>query len=360
MFCRDMRSTPLMAAQRSKHPRRAILFLFWMIAIPSAARCASLEESAKELARKIAASVPANEIVTCEIRNASSLQSDEVARIDAALKMELQDRGIPVAASGAANGASSGTVGDVAVTLSENVGNLVWSAEIHQGDVSRVVLLSVERPPESRAAAGAMPVTIHAGKFWEGPERILDAGDISNGGGNSWLVLLLPGGLRMEDRQSGAESMIDIASNQRANRDPWGNLGFGNMGDKIGFFLSPRVCTLDLQTQKLEGCLADGWFLRGAFRQQLPGNDRCCAIGRSAAWQRHRNYDGFGLWRHQPISCHRCARLHATGFVAGVRGQVIRRGGDQRRTGFPRADHGVARCFRGAKGRGSEPLHWKL
>jgi len=159
----------------------------------------------------------------------------------------LQDRGIRLANSGAAS--------DVAVTLSENVANLVWSAEIHQGDIARAVLLRVERPSESRASAGAMSVTIHTEDFWEGPERILDAGEISNGAGKSWLVLLLPGGLRIEDRQSGTASTIDIASNQSSNRDPWGNLGFGKIGDKIGFFLTPRVCTVDLETRKLEGCL---------------------------------------------------------------------------------------------------------
>ena len=247
MFRGAGRSTPMMASDRTTRSRRAILLLFLMIAIPNAARCATLEDSAKELARRIAASLPARENVTCEIRNVSSLNSDEVARIDAALKMELQERGIHVAGSGAAS--------DVSVTLSENLGHLVWTAEIHQGQFTRVVLLAVERSMENRAAAGAMPVTIHSEKFWEGHERILDAGEISNGAGKSWLVLLLPGRLRIEDRQSGTASTIDIASNQSASRDPWGSLGFGNIGAKIGFFLSPRFCTLDLETRNLQGCL---------------------------------------------------------------------------------------------------------
>jgi len=201
-----------------------------------------------ELARKIAASLSVNENVTVEIRNTSSLDSDEVLRIDAALKTELQERDIRLASSGAAS--------SVAVTLSENLRNFLWTAEIHQGNTSHVILLAVERSSGNRGSAGAMPVTIHSEKFWEGPERILDAGEISNGAGKSWLVLLLPNGLRIEDKQSDAESRIEISSNQISNRDPWGNLGFAKIGDKIGFILSPQVCTVDLQLRNLEGCLS--------------------------------------------------------------------------------------------------------
>jgi hypothetical protein len=237
----------MMSAHRSTRSRCAILILFVLIAIPTTSRCATLEESAKELARKIAASLPAKENVTVEIRNTSSLDSDEVLRIDASLKTELQERGIRMAISEASS--------SVDVTLSENLRNFVWTAEIQHGDHSQVLLLAVERHSENRATSGAMPVTIHSEKFWEGPERILDAGEISNGAGKSWLVLLLPNGLRIEELQSGAQSMIEVTSNQSVSRDPWGNLGYAKIGDKIGFMLSQRLCTVDLQTRNLESCL---------------------------------------------------------------------------------------------------------
>ncbi len=206
----------------------------------------TLEESAKELARKIAAALPARENISCEIRNLSPLQPAEVARIDAALKMELQDRDMRISASGAAT--------DVVVTLSENIANLVWTGEIRQGEASHVVLLAVERT-ENRGFPGAMPVTLHSEKFWEGPERILDAAEISDGAGKSWLVLLMPRGVRIQDRQTASVSTIEIASNQSVSRDPWGNLAFGKSGSEIGFFLSPRICTVDLETSNLQGCL---------------------------------------------------------------------------------------------------------
>jgi hypothetical protein len=102
-----------------------------------------------------------------------------------------------------------------------------------------------------------MPLTIRSEKFWAGPERILDAGEISNGAGKSWLVLLLPDGLRIQDRQTGSASKMEIASVQSASRDPWGNLNFDPVGNTIAFFLSPRVCTVNLETPDLNGCLPE-------------------------------------------------------------------------------------------------------
>jgi hypothetical protein len=100
-----------------------------------------------------------------------------------------------------------------------------------------------------------MPVTIRSERFWEGPERILDAGEVSNGTEKSWLVLLLPDGLRIQDKQTGTASKMQITSLQSASRDPWGNLNFEPIGNTIAFFLSPRVCTVNLETPNLNECL---------------------------------------------------------------------------------------------------------
>jgi hypothetical protein len=247
VFREAERSTPMMAADRSTLSCRAILFLFVLIGMPAVAGSATLEESAKELAREIAAALPARENVSCEIRNISSLRMDEAARVEEALKAELQDRGIRISSRVA-------TI-SVMVTLSENFKNFVWTGEIHQGDSTQVVLIAVKRSLESRSFSNAMPVTIHSEKFWEGPERILDAGAISDGAGKSWFVLLLPGGLLIQDRQTGSASTVEITSGQSASRDPWGNLYFGQIGNTIGFFLSPRACNVNLETRRLTECL---------------------------------------------------------------------------------------------------------
>jgi hypothetical protein len=218
-----------------------------LFGIPAAADSTTLEDSAKELARKIAAALPAQESVSCEIRNISSLQVEDAARVERTLKAELQDRGIRILSSG---GAVS-----VRITLSENFENFVWAGEIRQGDTLHVVMIAVERPFHNRDFSNALPVTLRSEKFWEGPERILDAEETMNDTGKSWLVLLLPDRLRIQDIQTGSASTIDIASAQSARRDPWGNLGLGQTGDTIAFFLTPRVCAVNLETRSLTECL---------------------------------------------------------------------------------------------------------
>jgi len=246
VFREARRSTPMMAADRSTLSCRAVLFLFVLIGIPSVVRSMTLEDSAKELARRIAATLPAGENVSCEIRNISSVKPGDAARIEQALKAELQERGIGLTGSGTATA--------VVVTLSENFKDLVWTGEIRQGGTSQVVLIAVERLPENRAFSDAMPVTIRSEKFWERPERILDAGEISNGEGKSWLVLLLPDGLFIQDKQTGSANKLEITSNQSASRDPWGNLSYGLIGNTVALFLAPRVCTINLDSPSLNGC----------------------------------------------------------------------------------------------------------
>jgi hypothetical protein len=247
MFREAERCTTMMSANRYKFCCHSVLFLFVLIGIPSGVRSATLEDSAKELARKIAAVLPAGENVSCEIRNISSLKPGEAARIEQALKAELQERGILLASSG-------GTI-TVVVMLSENLRDLVWTGEIHQGDASQVVLVDMDRLTENRAISIAMPVTIRSEKFWEGAERILDAGEISDGAGKSWLVLLRRDSLLIEDKQTGLARTLEIKSNQSSSRDPWGNLHFELIGNAVAFFLSPRVCSVKLETPNLDGCL---------------------------------------------------------------------------------------------------------
>jgi hypothetical protein len=242
------RSTTTMSADRSTSSLRAVLFLFALLGIPCGARSSTLEESAKELAQKIVPALPAGENVSCEIRNISSLKPGEAARVEQTLKAELQDRGVHLARGAAAI--------SLVVTLSENFKSFVWTGEIRQGETSQVVFVSLDRFAQNRAISSAMLVTIRSEKFWEGPQRILDAGEISNGAGKSWLVLLLPDSLIIQDKQTGLVNKLEIASNQGVSRDPWGNLSLVPVGDTIAFFLAPRVCSVNLESPNLNGCLA--------------------------------------------------------------------------------------------------------
>jgi len=236
-----------MIADRSTLFFYFVLFLLVLIGIPSAAHSSTLEDAAKELARKIVAVLPAGENLKCEIRNLSSLKAPETARIEQAVQVELQERGIGLTGSG------TGTT--LVVTLSENFENFVWTGEIHEGDTSQMVLITVKRSSENRLFSGARLVTIHSEKFWEGPERILDAGEVSGNDGKSWMVLLLPDGLLIQDKHTGPVISLEVPSNQSATRDPWGNLSFELIGNTVEFFLAPKICTVNLEAPDLSRCL---------------------------------------------------------------------------------------------------------
>jgi hypothetical protein len=244
--CEGRRGMPMMGADRLSFSRRALLLLFLM-RVPSAVWPASLEESAKEFARKIVAALPARENVSCEIRNISTLRPGEFVRVEQTIRTELQSQGVCVSTTG-------GAAIDVTVTLSENWKEFVWTAEIRQGDASHSVVLGVSRGIETRGSTNAMHVTVRSEKFWEGPERILDAAAISSGSAKSWLVLLQPSTLTIEDLQTGSFGTVDVSSVQPLSRDSRGQLG-GQQGDAIWFSTALQMCSVNLDIRSLGECL---------------------------------------------------------------------------------------------------------
>src|ERR1700730_9804759 len=153
------RSTPMTGTDRSNLSYRTILILFVLLGTPMAARSDTLEDSARELAAKIGASLPARSNISLGMKNSSSLLPEEVARITQALKAELQNRGIGTTENGFVEARA-------AVTFSESIKNFVWTAEIRTFDTSQVVLVTVPRPMENRVISDAMPMTLHSEKFW--------------------------------------------------------------------------------------------------------------------------------------------------------------------------------------------------
>ncbi len=243
---------PMICAVRSALARRAIPFLYVLLGAPILAHSASLEDSAKELARKIATALPDQVRVSCEVRNISSLRPYEVARIEQALKTELEARGVRV--SPASDGPTS-----VAVSLSQNWKEFVWTGEIHRPDTTSVVFLAVPRDGEDHFASNAMHVTLRTEKFWEGPERILDAAQVSSASGRSWLLLLLPTTLSILDLQTGSTSKVDFANlgvEQSNNRDPWGKLGASPASSIIWFAVSSYTCKVDMEAPSAPECTA--------------------------------------------------------------------------------------------------------
>ena len=230
---------------RSNLSCRTLLFLFVLLGTPMAARSATLEDSAKELARKIASALPAEESVSVEMRNISSLTLDEVSVVEQALKAELANLKFHLATNGAA------TV-NLRITLSENTKSLLWSAEIIQGAASKAILMEVSRNSEFRIASYRMPVVLRSVIIWEGPKQILDATTASEAGGLTRLVLLLPDGLEIEDTPGSTMSTVKIPSTGTTTRDPRGRLDLD--GNIVSAVLPTRVCTVNLDTIELMEC----------------------------------------------------------------------------------------------------------
>lgn len=241
------RSNLMIPSDRSTLSCRAFLFLVVLLGTPIVAHSDALGDSAKELAQKIAASLPAGTDVSLGIQNSSSLSPEEVGRIEQVLKAELQTKGNAKLAGGFAEAM-------VAVTLSENFKSFVWTAEIHSFDADKVVFTAVPHPIGNLTLSNVMPVTLRGQKYWEGPERILDALTAPGPGGSALLILLLPDGLAIRDVSVSTMTTVKIPFWGGATRDPLGILELhGNFASARFPF---RDCTVNLESLQLTECHA--------------------------------------------------------------------------------------------------------
>jgi hypothetical protein len=242
------RGTPMMGIDRSNLSYRTFLILFVLLGSPMAARSGTLEDFARELARKIEPILPERVGGSCEVRNSSTLRPEEVARVEQALMVELQNRGTCTSVNG---GASAGVV----VTLSENVKEFVWIAELHQGDESRVVLLAVLRSALSPKSAEPPPATLRSERFWEGPERILDAATMVTPDGDQVLALLFPDRLIVRSATKKTENKIEIpllTTKAKLRETP--GIMTQSADRLVHIEHERRGCTVSLETNSLIEC----------------------------------------------------------------------------------------------------------
>jgi hypothetical protein len=245
VFREARRSTPMMAADRSTRSCRTILFLFIILGAPMAARSDTIEDSARELARKIAASLPARSAVSLGVQNSSSLMPEEVAQVEQALRAELQDRGIAKTAEGF-------VAAMVAVTLSENLKSYVWTAEIHTFDTDKVVFTFIPRPNGNQNVLNTMAVTIRSEKFWEGREHILDAATMNSPDGGQLLLLLTVEGVSITRNGTEAFPIFSFPTGQTGFRNSTGTLAIS--GNVVTATMAPQICTFSLDPDGLSQC----------------------------------------------------------------------------------------------------------
>ncbi len=200
---------------------------------PAPAQKSALDAPARELARRIAASLPGGTRVEIEVRNQSSLSEEDASTIRAALAGELSARGLRTRGEGP-GGAS------IIVTLSENVQGYVWSAQIQHGDDSAVLLQSVPRETPAAAAPESKKIVLHKELLWSGPAHVLDAIELpASGSAPARLLLLEIEGATAVLTDSQNTFRTELPAAVPHPRSPWG--GFALRGNHLEaiFYGSP-------------------------------------------------------------------------------------------------------------------------
>ncbi len=147
-------------------------FLFRIILFLTAATawCQSFDELAHGLAQKIAAALKPHEPVALSFRNVSSTSASDAAAAQAVIERELGALGVNY------NAQEPGVA--VVVTLSENLRDSMFVAEIRRGDQRAVV---IEERPKPAATAGIVSVAIEKQFMFEENQRILDLAPLGHG-----------------------------------------------------------------------------------------------------------------------------------------------------------------------------------
>jgi hypothetical protein len=150
--------------------------------------------SEEQLARQIAAATGPGAL-SLELVNRSSLPRADVEEVRRGLMADLSAHGVRFVSADQA-------AATVQITLSENLQNYVWAAEIHQGTnepslvmavTPRLSLAAVERPPSA--------LMIHKTLLWTDEHRILDVALV--GGSPQHMIVLEPESVILAKLQDG-------------------------------------------------------------------------------------------------------------------------------------------------------------
>jgi hypothetical protein len=148
-------------------PARLIAGLLAILFLASPAMASPWQASEIQLARKIAA-VTGPGAITLDVVNVSSLKNGDVEEIRRGLLNELSSLGLHSVASDQA-------AATIQLTLSENLQDYVWVAEIRQGNSEpSVVMVTMSRPETAALEHPASAMTLHKALIWTDENRILD------------------------------------------------------------------------------------------------------------------------------------------------------------------------------------------
>jgi len=146
---------------------RLVYLLLLILLLAPAATASPWQAAEIQLARKIAA-VTGPGAISLDLADASSLKSADAEEIRRGLLNELALLGLHSVSSDQA-------AATIRVTLSENLLDYVWVAEIHQGNnEASVVMVTMSRPNEAPPGRSASALTLHKALIWTDENRVLD------------------------------------------------------------------------------------------------------------------------------------------------------------------------------------------
>jgi hypothetical protein len=184
-----MRSTRHLAVYNARNPKmliapsrfeRAAALLLVLLFVPLLWGT-DWKAPQEQLAEKIIA-VTGPGAISLEVTNRSSLSHADVDRIRQGLSAQLASLGARFVNPDQANAT-------VQVSLSENIQNYVWLAEIHQGtNEPSVVMITTPRSDSLASTQDVSAMAIHKTLLWSQDSRILDVAILS---GNPQQMLVL-------------------------------------------------------------------------------------------------------------------------------------------------------------------------
>ncbi len=124
-------------------------------------------DAVRSLAEKIAAAAAPSHAIALQVKNISALSSTEASAIQAALKIELERRNFHVTSDSASER-------QVDLTLSEGYADLVWVAEIRQGETEQTVMDSVPKGLGQAGQFNQPAVALQKTFIWEQSVKMLD------------------------------------------------------------------------------------------------------------------------------------------------------------------------------------------
>ncbi len=187
------------------------------VAVPPPQDAHWWDSAVESLASKLAGDVALHATISLTVKNLSSLDSAAVAGIRADLEMGLRRRGFVLSSPDSAKAAATTAI---ELTLSENLLEYVWVANIYRSDGERNAIVSVSRAAATLAAAPEPAISLQRQIIWRQAGKILDfAVGTNDAGGGFALVVLEPERLAFY-KSAGEQLELDRAV-AIAHAKPW-------------------------------------------------------------------------------------------------------------------------------------------